>query len=83
MCQNESNNMQRDLGTLVRSARKERDLSQQQLAELAGCSRLLISDIENHRANPTFSHLASIFEVLGLKLAILGSDNRPLMRLTP
>lgn len=36
----------KDLGSLVRSKRKKKDLSQQQLAEICGVGRRFISELE-------------------------------------
>lgn len=37
---------------------------------LAGCSRLLISELENGRGNPQLDNLLSILHILGLQITI-------------
>ncbi len=62
--------MQRDKGYLneelmeVKRLRKMHNLTQTQLAKLAGVSQSLIAKIEAGSIDPTFSHAKKIFEVL-------------------
>ncbi|WP_210243835.1 helix-turn-helix transcriptional regulator [Mesorhizobium sp. B2-1-3A] len=51
-----------DLGRLVRAARKRRDFSQQQFADLAGVGRRFLSELENGK--PTLE-LGKVLKVAG------------------
>ena len=57
-----------DLNEFILLKRRERKLSQAQLAEKCNVSRNLISMIECGKANVTFSVLTSIIETLGYKI---------------
>lgn len=48
---------------------------------LAGCSRLLISELENGHSNPQLDNLLSILKVLGLQLTIEEGKNTLEVRL--
>ncbi|MBI2580977.1 CBS domain-containing protein [Candidatus Woesearchaeota archaeon] len=48
----------------IRQLRKKHNLTQTQLAKLAGVSQSLIAKIESGRIDPTFSHVRRILEVL-------------------
>ena len=48
----------------IRQLRKKHNLTQTQLAKLAGVSQSLIAKIESGRVDPTFSHAKRILEVL-------------------
>ncbi|NED64690.1 helix-turn-helix transcriptional regulator, partial [Streptomyces sp. SID10244] len=56
------------LGTTIREVRKTRGLTMVQLAELAGVSQGLISQVENGRADPSLETLRRIAEALGIPL---------------
>lgn len=49
---------------LVKALRCQRRLTQQQLAERSGCSRELISSIENYRYSPNLDRLEHIAHAL-------------------
>jgi len=55
-----------DLGRLVRAARKRRDFSQQQFADLAGVGRRFLSELENGK--PTLE-LGKVLKVAGAAVA--------------
>lgn len=57
-----------DLGSRVRTLRKERELTTERLADLAGVSAGLISQIERGHGNPSFSTLVQLAH--GLQLPI-------------
>lgn len=60
-----------EIGTLLRKKRKERDLSQQKLADKIGkFDRAKISDIENGKEDFVFSTLLKIFSALDLEVEI-------------
>lgn len=53
------------LGYAIRQARKERNLTQEQLGELVGVKKSQISKIENSTTDARFSTIMKVFEVLG------------------
>jgi DNA-binding XRE family transcriptional regulator len=58
-------------GSVIREARHERGLSQQELAELSGTSKTYISRIENDQIEPELSTLYKIVEIgLGKKVRV-------------
>ncbi len=57
-------------GIEIRAARKAACWTQGTLAEKAGVSLQLISDIERGRCNPSLDTLHSITEALGLRLVL-------------
>ena len=60
----------RDLGLLIREARRNRGLSQAQLAESARVSRQWLALVETGRANPVMNKVLDILEVLNLALEV-------------
>lgn len=56
---------------LMKRKRKEMNLTQQQLADLCGLSRVSISNFESGKAEPTKDTLKKIADVLGLKPVML------------
>lgn len=56
------------LGDVVRTIRKERNLSQEALAERIGVCKRTIIDIENHTGNPKFEILCMLVRELDLPL---------------
>ena len=52
------------LGDNIRAIRKERKLTQEELAKNMGISRTYLSDIENSRKNPSSKTLESLSEKL-------------------
>ncbi|MGC4960868.1 helix-turn-helix domain-containing protein [Gordonia sp. DT101] len=65
------------LGTTIREVRKTRGLTMVQLAESAGVSQGLISQVENGRADPSLETLRRIAEALGAPLFDLFQDGAP------
>lgn len=55
------------IGSVLRRLRKERGVSQEDLAERSELDRTYISLIENGRRQPTVSTLFAIADALGLK----------------
>ena len=53
------------LGYAIKQARKERNLTQEQLGELVGVKKAQISKIENSTTDARFSTIMKVFEVLG------------------
>jgi methanogenic corrinoid protein MtbC1/DNA-binding XRE family transcriptional regulator len=60
-----------DLGSTIQSLRKDRGLSQQQLATGAGLDRSYISAVENGKQNVSFATLKVISDVLGVRVTEL------------
>ncbi len=56
------------LGQAIKHARKERNLTQQQLGELVGVQKAQISKIENSVKNARFETILKVFNALGLKV---------------
>lgn len=61
----------KELGRRIAAHRKQQDLSQAKLAELADCSQQMIGDYETGRRRIPACNLASIAEVLGVPAAQL------------
>ncbi len=53
------------LGNAIKKARKERNLTQEQLGELVGVQKAQISKIENSLKNSRFETIIKVFEALG------------------
>lgn len=54
------------LGQAIKEARKKRNLTQEQLGELAGVKKAQISKIENSATDARFSTILKVFKVLGV-----------------
>lgn len=52
------------LGYAIKQARKERNLTQEQLGELVGVKKAQISKIENSTTDARFSTIMKVFQVL-------------------
>lgn len=58
----------------IRQLRRERGMTQQELAQVAGCGRSFLSEIETGKANPTQAVLQLIATALDVPLAeVVGS----------
>ena len=57
------------LGHALRQARKERNLTQQQLGELVGVQKAQISKIENSVKNARLETILKVFDALGAKVS--------------
>jgi HTH-type transcriptional regulator / antitoxin HipB len=67
-----------DLGPLLRLARREAKLSQEQLAKPLGMSRATISAIESGRCEEIgFAKLASLLDLVGLEVIVAPRKGRP------
>lgn len=53
------------LGKAIKQARKDRNLTQEQLGELVGVQKAQISKIENSIKNARFETLLKVFDALG------------------
>lgn len=56
------------LGQAIKQARKERNLTQEELGELVGVQKAQISKIENSTKNARFETILKVFEALGAKV---------------
>lgn len=56
------------IGDMIKTARKKRHLTQEQLGELVGVKKAQISRLENNTGNVTFETVLRIFNALGAKL---------------
>ncbi len=67
-----------DLGPLLRQARREAKLSQEQLAKPLGMSRATISAIESGRCEEIgFAKLAALLDLVGLEVVVAPRKGRP------
>jgi HTH-type transcriptional regulator / antitoxin HipB len=60
----------RELGALLRDAREQQGLTQQELADRINVSRRWINGLENGTTNPTFELLVRCLDALSLQLSI-------------
>ncbi|MGB3344959.1 MAG: helix-turn-helix transcriptional regulator [Aequorivita sp.] len=56
------------IGDMIKTARKKRNLTQEQLGELVGVKKAQISRLENSTGNVTFETVLKILDALGAKL---------------
>lgn len=61
------------LAAAVRRRRKDLDLKQVELAELAGCSTRFLHTVEAGKPTLRLDKLLLVLRVLGLKLEVLGA----------
>ncbi|HLP66117.1 MAG TPA: XRE family transcriptional regulator [Rhizobium sp.] len=82
--ENEENELARSIGERVRALRSESGLTLDQLAEVSGVSRAMISRIERAETSPTAVLLARLCSALGLSLSVFfdtaGDVSEPLAR---
>lgn len=68
------------LGHAIKEARKERNLTQEQLGELVGVQKAQISKLENSMKNARFETIMKVFEALGAKVNFnIELNNKQLM----
>lgn len=56
------------LGTAIKKARQEKNLTQEQLGELVGVQKAQISKIENSAKSARLDTILKVFEALGAKV---------------
>lgn len=61
------------LGKLIRKARRDRDLTQSQVADMAGVSRSLIATIETGVGEPSLTTLKKIAQALDISTSDLSA----------
>ncbi|MBN9500446.1 MAG: hypothetical protein BGO01_11125 [Armatimonadetes bacterium 55-13] len=59
-----------EMGKALRLRRTQLGLSQEELANLAGCRRLFVHELETGATNPRLDKLMAILKVLGCQLSI-------------
>jgi len=67
-----------DVPRQLTAAREAAHLTQRQLAEACGIHQSEISRIERGQISPTLDTLARLTAALGVRLAVVGLDGRPL-----
>ncbi|MFA7414068.1 MAG: XRE family transcriptional regulator [Rhizobium sp.] len=81
---NETEDFEKTVGERVRRLRAERGLTLDQLAEISGVSRAMISRVERGEASPTAALLARLCSALGVSLSVFfataGAETSPLAR---
>ena len=58
------------LGTAIRRRRKELALTQQQLADFAGCGLAFLYDLERGKRSVRLDKVLAVLDVLGLELRV-------------
>jgi DNA-binding XRE family transcriptional regulator len=67
-----------DLGPLLKQARREARLSQEQLAKPLGMSRATISALESGRCEELgFAKLVALLDMVGLEIVVAPRKGRP------
>ncbi|AXK45041.1 helix-turn-helix domain-containing protein [Brachybacterium saurashtrense] len=59
-----------EIGAAIRRARKEAELTQQQLGELSGVSDRTLRDIESGAGSPALRSVLTVLTVLGLHVTV-------------
>lgn len=82
--ENDDADLARHIGARLNALRAERSLTLDQLAELSGVSRAMISRVERGEASPTAALLARLCSALGVSLSVFfasaGKEASPLAR---
>lgn len=68
------------IGGAVRARRRSLRLTQQQLADLAGCGTAFLYQLENGKPSVRIDKLVEVLHVLGLQLAIEPGQERVVAR---
>ena len=58
----------KNLGDLIRTVRNAKDLSQQELADMAGVGRRFVSELENGKATLEIGRVLTVCQALGIDL---------------
>ena len=64
------------LGASIRARRKSKGLTQQELADRAGCSAKFLTDLENGKPTVRFDKVLKIVMVLGMDLYLINREDR-------
>ena len=70
------------LGSAIKQARMDRNLTQEQLGELVGVQKAQISKIENSVKNARFETILKVFNALGAKVNFHVELQNPKLNLT-
>ena len=70
------------LGSAIKQAKKERNLTQEQLGELVGVQKAQISKIENSVKNARFETILNVSNALGAKVNFNVELHNPKLNLT-
>lgn len=65
------------IGKLIREVRKQKCLTQQDLAGRLGVNRVVISDYETGKQNLTLDTIDKVAEALGINVTVLFDYNLP------
>ena len=65
-----------DLGQAIRSRRKQRGLTQRQLADACGCSLMYLSNLERGKATAELGIALRIVNTLGLDIEVVERGTR-------
>ena len=65
----------KDLGSLISKLRKEKRISQEELASLLGCTKQTISNYERNARRPDYETLEAIADVLNVPIGFFLSDS--------
>lgn len=58
----------KDIGVLIQRVRKSKNLSQQEMADLAGVGRRFLSELENGKPSLEFGKVISVANAIGIDL---------------
>ena len=61
------NRLLKSAGTRIKQMRRAKGLSQEELADLAGCHRTYVGMLERGEGNPSLGVLSNIAEALGVE----------------
>jgi transcriptional regulator with XRE-family HTH domain len=61
-------NSKKEIGNIIKEARRRKNMTQQLLADKCFISRSYISDIENGRYSPSVETLLNLSRILGINL---------------
>ena len=65
-----------DLGQAIRARRKQRGLTQRQLADACGCSLMYLSNLERGKATAELGIALRIVNMLGLDIEVVERGSR-------
>jgi DNA-binding XRE family transcriptional regulator len=65
------------IGQAIKQARKERNLTQEELGDLVGVKKAQISKIENSTTDARFTTILKVFEALGARVNFYVELNNP------
>lgn len=66
-----------DIGSFIRQRRKDRGFTQQELADLSGCSLMFLSDLENGKTTAQLGKTLQVIQTLGVDIFFQKREKRP------